>query len=159
MAVSEIIARGLCQNLQKNHHGGGLQKTHLPHAKEVEIQILEMIKDIEDIVEVVVEVGAPGEEEEVVVQEILQINETVDNVLMSLVAICVQSSTGILQRKRIKLIFKGKKRNRVRHTGKAPVIKGVLIWNAHQLGVALTQWRKKRKRVVHLSRSPESVSL
>ena len=42
-AVSEIIARGLCQNLQKNHHQGGLQKTLLPLAKEVEILILEVI--------------------------------------------------------------------------------------------------------------------
>jgi len=31
--------------------------------------MLKMIKDIEDIVEVAVEVEAPGEEEEVVVQE------------------------------------------------------------------------------------------
>ena len=36
-AVSETIARGLCQNRQKNHHREGLQKTRLLRAKEVEI--------------------------------------------------------------------------------------------------------------------------
>ena len=36
-AVSETIARGLCQNPQKNHHREGLQKSHLPLAKEVEV--------------------------------------------------------------------------------------------------------------------------
>lgn len=42
VAISEIIVRGLCQNLQKDHHRG-LQNTRLPRAKEVEIQILEVI--------------------------------------------------------------------------------------------------------------------
>jgi len=45
-AVSEIIARGLCQNLRKNHHREGLQKSHLPHVKEVEIQILEVMASV-----------------------------------------------------------------------------------------------------------------
>jgi len=45
-AVSEIIARGLCQNLQRNPHREGLQKTRLPRAKEVEIQILEVIASV-----------------------------------------------------------------------------------------------------------------
>ena len=61
-------------------------------------------------------------------------------------------------RKRTKLVFKVKKRNRVRHQGKVPVRKGVLIWKDHQLGLALAHWRRARKREVHLNRNPEAVS-
>lgn len=61
-------------------------------------------------------------------------------------------------RKRTKLVFKVKKRNRVHHQGKVPVRKRVLIWNDHQLGLALAHWRRERKREVHLNRNPEAIS-
>lgn len=103
MQIKEIIAKDLCQNHQKS-----LLKILHPLANEIEIQITEVSAGTTEVVAgVEAEAGAEvleEEEGEVLVHEILQMSETQDAILMSLVATCIHKGKKVVLRKRIILV-------------------------------------------------------